>query len=148
MNNGQLTMIKVLFVCIHNSARSQMAEAFANLYGKGEIIAKSAGLEKGKLNPFVVEVMHDINIDISKNDTNTVEEFISDGKKFDYLITVCDETNGERCPIYPGLVKDRIHWTFEDPSSFEGTDKEKLQFTRKVRNQIKVKIEEFVLTTS
>lgn len=137
-------MIKILFVCIHNSARSQMAEAFMNYFGAGKITAESAGLEKGKLNLFVVEVMHDINIDIYKNDTNTVEEFISAGKKFDYLITVCDETNGERCPIYPGLVKDRIHWTFEDPSSFQGADKEKLEFARKVRDQIMVKVEEFV----
>ena len=137
-------MIKILFVCIHNSARSQMAEAFANQFGAEKIIAESAGLKKGKLNPFVVEVMHDINIDISKNDTNTVEEFISAGKEFDYLITVCDETNGERCPIYPGLVKDRIHWTFEDPSAVKGSIEEKLEFARKVRDQIKVKVEEFV----
>ena len=137
-------MIKILFVCIHNSARSQMAEAFVNLHGKGKIIAESAGLEKGKLNPFVIEVMHDINIDISKNKTNTVEEFISEGRKFDYLITVCDETSGEKCPIYPGLVKDRIHWTFEDPSSFQGTNEEKLIFTRKIRDRIKTKVEEFV----
>ena len=137
-------MIKILFVCIHNSARSQMAETFTNYFGAGEITAESAGLEKGKLNPFVVEVMHDINIDISKNKTNTVEEFITERKKIDYLITVCDETNGERCPIYPDLVKDRIHWTFEDPSSFQGTDTEKLEFTRKVRDQIKVKVEEFM----
>jgi len=137
-------MIKILFVCIHNSARSQMAEAFVNLHGKGKIIAESAGLEKGKLNPFVIEVMHDINIDISKNKTNTVEEFISEGRKFDYLITVCDETSGEKCPIYPGLVKDRIHWTFEDPSSFQGTNEEKLIFTRKIRDLIKTKVEEFV----
>ena len=121
-----------------------MAEAFANQFGAGKLIAESAGLEKGKLNPFVAEVMHDINIDISKNLTNTVEEFITKGKQFDYLITVCDETNGERCPIYPGLVKDRIHWTFEDPSSFQGTDKDKLEFARKVRDQIKVKVEEFI----
>ena len=139
-------MIKILFVCIHNSARSQMAEAFVNLHGKGKIIAESAGLEKGKLNPFVIEIMHDINIDISKNKTNTVEEFISEGRKFDYLITVCDETNGEKCPIYPGLVKDRIHWTFEDPSSFQGTNEEKLDFTRKIREQIKAKVEEFIYT--
>ena len=137
-------MIKILFVCIHNSARSQMAEAFVNHFGAGKIIAESAGLEKGKLNPFVVEVMQDINIDISKNETNTVENFISEGRKFDYLITVCDETNGEMCPIYPGLVKDRIHWTFEDPSSFQGTNKEKLNFTRNIRDEIKVKIEEFI----
>ena len=137
-------MIKILFVCIHNSARSQMAEAFVNHFGAGKITAESAGLEKGKLNPFVVEVMHDINIDISNHDTNTVEEFISEEKKFDYLITVCDETNGERCPIYPGLFKDRIHWTFKDPSSFQGSDTEKMEFTRKVRDQIKVKIEEYV----
>ena len=137
-------MIKILFVCIHNSARSQMAEAFVNYFGKGKITAESAGLEKGKLNPFVVEVMHDINIDISKNKTNTVEEFISAGKEFDHLITVCDETNGERCPIYPGLVKDRIHWTFEDPSVVEGSIEEKLEFARKVRDQIKVKVEGYV----
>ena len=140
----KIIMIKILFVCIHNSARSQMAEAFANYFGKGKIVAESAGLEKGKLNPFVVEVMHDINIDISQNKTNTVEEFISEGRKFDYLITVCDEANGERCPIYPGLVKDRIHWTFEDPSAVIGSVEEKLEFARKIRDQIKGKVKEFI----
>ena len=80
-------MTKFLFVCIHNSARSQMAEAFANLFGKGKVIAESAGPEKGRLNPIVIKVMAEIGIDISNNETNTVESFISEGRKFDYLIT-------------------------------------------------------------
>jgi arsenate reductase (thioredoxin) len=136
-------MKNILFVCIHNSARSQMAEAFLNSLGLKNVKAESAGLEEGKLNPVAVEAMKEIGIDISGNKTKTVKGFIESGKQYDYVITVCDATSGERCPIFPGNAYKRLHWSFDDPSSFAGTPEEKLTKTRIVRDQIKAKIDEF-----
>jgi len=135
-------MIKVLFVCIHNSARSQMAEAFTNLLGKGRMTAESAGLEPGKLNPFVVEAMKEKGIDISNNVTKSVFDFYRSGKKYNYVVTVCDEASGEKCPIFPG-VNERIHWSFKDPSSFKGTNEEILESTRLVRDEIENQVFEW-----
>ena len=133
---------KVLFVCIHNSARSQMAEAFLGQICGEEFEAHSAGLEPGKLNPVVVEAMQEIGIDISSNQTKTVFDYVKSGKVFAYVITVCDETSAERCPIFAG-VTERLHWSFPDPSSFQGTHAERLARTREVRNRIKARIEEW-----
>jgi arsenate reductase len=133
---------KVLFVCIHNSARSQMAEAFLNQICGEQFEAHSAGIEPGKLNPVVVEAMREIGIDISGNKTKAVFDFIKSGQHFAYVITVCDETSAERCPIFPGVTT-RLHWGFPDPSSFQGTPAEKLARTREVRDTIKQKIEQW-----
>ena len=130
---------KVLFVCIHNSARSQMAETFLNDLGKDGFTAYSAGLEPGKLNPYVVQAMAEIGYDISHNETNSVWDFIKKSDNFDTVITVCDESSAEACPIFPGNVK-REHWSFADPSSFEGNEEEKLAFTKQVRDEIKQRI--------
>jgi arsenate reductase (thioredoxin) len=130
----------VLFVCIHNSARSQMAEAFLKQSCGSEFEVHSAGLEPGKLNPVVVEAMQEIGIDISGNQTRAVWDFIKSGKAFAYVITVCDEASAERCPIFPGITT-RLHWSFPDPSSFQGTHEAKLARTREVRDIIKAKIE-------
>jgi arsenate reductase len=131
---------KVLFVCIHNSARSQMAEAFLNQICGDEFEAHSAGIEPGKLNPTVVEVMQEVGIDISGNQTKSVAVMLKSSKLFAYIITVCDETSAERCPIFPGVTT-RLHWGFPDPSSFQGA--EKLAKTREVRDAIKKKIEQW-----
>ena len=131
---------KVLFVCIHNSARSQMAEAFLNQICGNEFEAHSAGLEPGKLNPIVVEAMQEVGIDISGNQTKAVFDFIKSGKAFAYVITVCDEASAERCPIFVGVTK-RRHWSFPDPSAIQGTHDEKLARTREIRDTIKQKIE-------
>lgn len=136
-------MIKVLFVCIHNSARSQMAEAFVNLHGNDRVVAESAGLEPGKLNPFVVEVMKERAIDISGNATKSVFDFYKAGKKYHYVITVCDETSGEQCPIFPG-VNEKLHWSFDDPSSYKGNREEILERTRQVRDKIERKVLEWM----
>lgn len=130
----------VLFVCIHNSARSQMAEAFLNKICGDKFQAHSAGLEPGKLNPVVVEAMREIGLDISRNQTKAVLDFVNSGKPFAYVITVCDETSAERCPVFPG-VTNRLHWSFPDPSGFRGTAEEKLARTREVRDMIKAQIE-------
>jgi arsenate reductase len=129
---------KVLFVCIHNSARSQMAEAFLNQICPDEFEAQSAGIEPGKLNPIVVEAMKEIGIDISGNKTKSASDMR--GQKFSHVITVCDETSAERCPIFPGMTT-RLHWSFQDPSSFSGTPEEKLAKTREVRDTIKQRVE-------
>ncbi len=136
---------RVLFVCIHNSARSQMAEAFLNQLGGDFFEAESAGLEPGKLNPFVVEVMKEIGYDISQNKTKSVFDLYKAGKTYDYVITVCDPEAAERCPIFPGKVE-RLHWGFKDPSSFQGTDEEKCAFTRTVRDEIQAAVEAFIKT--
>src|SRR6185295_7561226 len=133
---------RVLFVCIHNSARSQMAEAFLNHICGDNFEAHSAGLEPGKLNPIVVEAMQEIGIDISRNQTKAVFDYVKSGESFAYVITVCDEASAERCPIFP-WVTTRLHWSFPDPSSFKGTPEERLAGTRQVRDTIKAKIEEW-----
>ncbi len=134
---------KVLFVCIHNSARSQMAEAFLNSLAGDRFEAESAGLEPGSLNPLAVEAMKEIGIDISGNRVKGVFEFIKAGKLFHHVITVCDETSGNRCPIFPGYAK-RLHWNFPDPSALEGTHEEKLNKTREIRDQIRGRIEAWI----
>ena len=133
---------RVLFVCIHNSARSQMAEAFLNQICGEVFEAHSAGLEPGKLNPIVVEAMQEIGIDISGNQTKAVFDYFKSGKIFAYVITVCDEASAERCPIFPGVTK-RLHWSFPDPSAIQGTPEEKLAGTREIRDTIKAKIEQW-----
>jgi arsenate reductase len=133
---------RVLFICIHNSARSQMAEAFLNDICGEQFEAHSAGLEPGKLNPIVVEAMQEIGIDISRNQTKAVFDMYTSGKSFAYVITVCDETSAERCPIFPGVTT-RLHWSFPDPSSLEGTHEEKLARIREIRDTIKAKVEDW-----
>jgi len=133
----------VLFVCIHNSARSQMAEAFLNQFGGEAFHAESAGIEPGKLNPTVVKVMQEAGIDLSKNDTKSVFDLFKQGKRYNAVITVCDAASAESCPIFPGIVK-RMGWSFADPSSFTGTEEEKLEQTRKVRDQIKEAVLAFI----
>ena len=131
--------MNILFVCIHNSARSQMAEALMNRICAGKIHAQSAGIEPGKLNPIVVEAMAEEGIDISRNATKSVADMIASGVRFDYVITVCDEASAERCPIFPGGGA-RLHWGFPDPSQFTGTHDEKLAAVREVRDAIAQKI--------
>ncbi len=136
---------KVLFICVHNSARSQMAEAFLKKYGGDRFEVESAGLEPGKLNPVVVEVMKEVGIDISQNKTKSVLDFYKQGKQYDYVVTVCAESEAGKCPIFPGTtVTKRMHWGFNDPSSFQGTREEKLEKTREVRDKIKIRITEWL----
>ena len=134
---------KILFVCVHNSARSQMAEAFLKQLDNGCFEADSAGLEPGTLNPLAVDVMNEIGIDISQQPTNDVFEFMQQERQFDYVITVCDESVGERCPIFPGMAE-RLHWTLEDPASLSGSYEEKLAKTRMIRDQIRQRVTFFL----
>ena len=136
-------MEKVLFVCIHNSARSQMAEAFLNELGTGRFEAESAGLEPGKLTPIVIQAMQEVGLDISENTCDSIEGFLHRTNEFAYVVTVCDETSAENCPTFPGNVK-RLHWGFPDPSSLEGSAEERLARTRKIRDLIRVRIEQWL----
>jgi arsenate reductase len=138
---------KVLFVCIHNSARSQMAEAFLNAMAPDRFEAESAGIEPGPLNPTVVKAMQEAGIDLSENKTKSVQQFLDEGRQYDYIITVCDEASVEHCPVFPGKGQ-RFHMGFADPSSFRGSEGERLEMTIAVRDQIKVKIEQWIKENS
>jgi arsenate reductase len=133
---------KVLFICIHNSARSQMAEAWLNHICGDHFEAQSAGLEPGTLNPLAVQVMSEVGIDISKKQTQEVFDVFKSGQLFAYVVTVCDESSAEKCPIFPGVTK-RLHWSFPDPSRVSGSAEEKLEKVREIRDQIRAKIEEW-----
>lgn len=131
---------KILFVCVHNSARSQMAEAFCNQLCGDLFEAESAGLQPGNLNPLVIEAMHEIGFDLSGKATRSVFEAVKAGRLFSYVITVCDETAAEKCPVFPGITR-RLHWGFPDPSVLTGTHAEKMQEVRKIRDSIRQRIE-------
>jgi len=137
-------MDKVLFVCVHNSARSQMAEAFLKKYGAGRFAAESAGVEPGRLNPVVVAAMREVGIDISQNQTKSVFDFYQQGRLYSYVITVCDQGE-DKCPVFPGISQ-RLHWSFADPSSFQGSEEDKLKKTREVRDQIEAKVKAWIGT--
>lgn len=135
--------IRVLFVCIHNSARSQMAETLLNTLAGDRFLAESAGLEPGTLNPIAVEAMREVGIDISRNQTKSVFDLLKQKHSYQYLITVCDETSAERCPSFPGNSQ-KLHWSFKDPSLFTGTYEEKLTKIRELRDAIKVQIKQWL----
>lgn len=123
---------KVLFICTHNSARSQMAEGFLNAYYSGHYEVYSAGIRPKKISKYAIKAMREIGIDISSYRSKSIEQFR--GMRFDYVVTVCDHAR-EMCPFFPG---DKIlHKGFEDPSSFKGTPDETLEHTRGVRDNIR-----------
>ena len=130
----------VLFICVHNSARSQMAEAFLSEICGVQFEAHSAGLDPGTLNPLAVEAMREIGIDISQKQTQSLFDVFKTGELFAYVITVCDESSADRCPIFPGVTR-RLHWSFADPSALTGTQEERLAGTRKIRDEICARIE-------
>ena len=133
---------RVLFLCTGNSARSQMAEAYLRKYADDRFEAHSAGLEPEGLNPLTVQVMDEVGLDISGYKSKGVDTYL--GKVlFQYLVTVCDDAD-KNCPtVWPGVNK-RLHWSFEDPAAFQGTDEEKLAKFRQVRDQIDEKIKAWI----
>jgi|TARA_Y100000996_G_scaffold387160_1_gene345730 polyphosphate kinase len=134
--------INILCVCIHNSARSQMAEAFLNTLSP-DMNAKSAGISPGKLNPLVVESMQNIGIDISKNKTKSVENILKKKTKFDFIIFVCAESQAENCPVIPYESK-KLYWSIDDPSSLKGVKSVKLKKIDKIRDEIENKVRDFI----
>ena len=128
---------KVLFVCTHNSSRSQMAEGLLRSLYADYYKAFSGGIEPSEVNPYATRVMEEIGIDISRHRSKNVSEFV--GQKFDYVITVCNQAK-EACPFFPGGII--IHKSFSDPSETTGDDEEILLAFRKSRDEIKTWIEE------
>ncbi|MFP4011429.1 MAG: arsenate reductase ArsC [Spirochaetaceae bacterium] len=135
--------IRVLAVCIHNSARSQMTEEYLRKLGGEAVDVESAGLEPGEINPVVVELLKEDGIDITGKKTASVYDLHAAGKSFDYVIAVCDPESAERCPIFPA-EKRRLHWPFADPSRAVGSFEEKTAYVRPIRDEIKQRVAEFV----
>ena len=133
----------VLFICVQNSARSQIAAALLNEMCGDDFEAHSAGLEPGVLNPLAVEALQERGIDISRNETQSVFDVWKSAQHiFAYAITVCSEAEAEGCPIFPGVTT-RLHWSFPDPAKFTGTQAEKIAKTRELLEEIRAKIEAF-----
>ena len=135
---------KVLFLCTHNSARSQMAEGLLRHLGRESCEVFSAGTEKTRVRPQAIQVMAELGIDISQQQSKPLEQYL--GQPFDYVITVCDAAN-EACPVFPG-AKQRLHWSFEDPAAAVGSEEERLRVFRSVRDNIKEHIETNLLSPS
>jgi arsenate reductase len=134
---------KILFICRHNSGRSQIAEAYLKKMGEGDFYVESAGLEPAEsVNPIVVDVMKEEGIDLSRQKPQSVFEKFKAGELYDHVITVCADTENN-CPIFPGIVQ-RLHMPFPDPSGVEGTWEEKMAAVREIRDQIKNWLEETI----
>ena len=133
-------MKKVLFICTKNSARSQMAEGLINHDLAGKVQAFSAGIEPSSVNPLAIAVMMELGIDISGHRSKSLEEFLDE--KFDFVITLCDHA-AESCPIFFGGVQ-RVHMGFPNPTAISGSDEERLMAFRKVRDQIRTQLVEFL----
>src|SRR5438270_13632850 len=132
---------RVLFLCTHNSARSQMAEGLLRQLGGDRFDVFSAGTEATHVRPLAIRAMAELGIDISGQQSKTLDRYL--GEPFDDVITVCDTAN-EACPIFPG-AKQRRHWSFEDPSKATGSEDEQLAVYRRVRDEIRVRIEKELL---
>ncbi len=131
-------MTRVLFLCTHNSARSQMAEGLLRALGADEFESFSAGTEATHVRPLAIKAMAELGIDISGQRSKVLTEYLS--QPFDYVITVCDQAN-ESCPIFPGATY-RLHWSFPDPSKATGSEEQQLAVYREVRDSIAARIKE------
>ena len=137
VERGAETRRRVLFLCTHNSARSQMAEGLLRYLAGDRYEVYSAGTEATSVRPEAVAAMGEVGIDISLQESETLERYL--GQPFDCVITVCDDAN-EACPVFPG-AESRLHWSFTDPSQATGTDEERLGMFRRVRDQLRERIE-------
>src|SRR5579883_607960 len=137
---GSQTKQRVLFVCTHNSARSQMAEGWLRHLAGDRFAAFSAGTEARGVNPIAIRAMAEVGIDISAQESKTLDRYLAE--PWDAVITVCDQAN-ESCPFFPG-GKHRLHWSFPDPSTATGTDDEKLAVYRTVRDAIRIRLKEIL----
>jgi arsenate reductase len=132
--------IRVLFVCTHNSARSQLAEALLREYGGADFEVASAGTEVTRVNPYAIRVLADLGIDTSAARSKSIREFLD--QRFDYVITVCDRAR-ETCPVFPGS-ENTLHWGLDDPSEVEGTDEERLAAFRRTQLEISARLRPFI----
>ena len=134
---------RILFLCTHNSARSQMAEGLLRQLAGDRFEVMSAGTEATHIRPLAIRAMDEIGIDISGQESKTLDRYLDE--PFDYVITVCDDAN-EACPFFPGAAN-RLHWSFEDPSRVEGSEEERLAVFRSVRDRIRERIEDDLVAT-
>lgn len=134
---------RVLILCTGNSARSQMAEGLLRHDGGDRFDVESAGTIASFVRPQAIEAMKEIGIDISGHRSKSVDEFTA--QEFDYVVTVCDNAK-ENCPIFPGKTE-RIHWSFDDPADATGTEEEKLAVFRRVRDEIRTRLQGFIENT-
>ena len=132
---------RVLFLCTHNSARSQMAEGLLRHLAGDRFDAHSAGTEATHVRPLAARAMAEVGADISGQESKTLERYLRE--PFDYVVTVCDAAN-EACPVFHG-ARERLHWSFPDPSRVSGTEEERLGAFRAVRDEIRARIEEELL---
>jgi thioredoxin type arsenate reductase len=137
-----MTKRRVLFLCTHNSARSQMAEGFLRAFGENRFEAASAGTEATRVHPLAVRVMDEVGIDLGGHSSKTFDQFLA--QPWDFVITVCDDAN-ERCPVFPARTT-RLHWSFEDPSAASGSEDERLRVFRRIRDEIRGRLEGFIAT--
>ena len=135
------TQQRVLFVCTHNSARSQMAEGMLRAWGGDRFEAFSAGTEATSVRPEAIAAMSEIGIDISRQASKALEPFL--GESFTWLITVCDQAR-ESCPTLPGVTQ-QGHWSIDDPSAVQGTDEERIEAFRQARDVLRGRIQMFIL---
>jgi arsenate reductase len=132
--------MRVLILCTGNSARSQMAEGLLRALSRGAVEASSAGTKPSQVNPLAIAAMKEAGIDISAHRSKSVEEFAA--QRFDIVITVCDNAK-ETCPIFPG-APERIHWSFPDPATVEGSQEEKLRAFRDVRDGLQQRLQQLM----
>ena len=136
-----MTTRRVLFLCTHNSARSQMAEGLLRHLAGDRFEVMSAGTEATSVRSEAIEAMSELGVDISGQESKTLERYL--GEPFDYVVTVCDDAN-EACPVFPG-AENRLHWSLQDPSRAEGSEEQRLEVFRKVRDEIQTRISEELL---
>ena len=132
-----MSRMRVLFLCTHNSARSQMAEGLLRHLGGDRFEVASAGTEATGVRPLAVRAMAEIGIDLRHHTSKTLDRYL--GERWDYVITVCDSAN-EACPVFPRAAT-RLHWSFEDPSAATGTDEQRLAVFRRVRDEIRGRLQ-------
>ena len=135
--------IRVLFICVHNSGRSQMGEAFLNEMAGDRFHSESAGFRPTRINLLVAEAMGEVGIDLSQKKTQNVFNLYREGNLYDYVITVCEESTENKCPLFPGVTR-RLNWPFDNPETFEGTHEEKLNQVRRIRDEIKSRIKAWI----
>lgn len=132
---------RVIFVCTHNSARSQMAEGMLRAWGSDRFEVASAGTEATAVRPEAIEVMHEIGIDISGHESKSIDRFLGDA--FAWLVTVCDGAK-ESCPTVPGVAR-QVHWSIDDPSAVQGDPTARLEAFRRARDELRDRLRGFML---
>ncbi|HER35201.1 MAG: arsenate reductase ArsC [Halothiobacillaceae bacterium] len=134
---------RVLFVCIHNSGRSQMAEAFLNGLGGPAFVAESAGVIPRPIQPDVVRVMQEVGYDLSGVESDNIVDFFREGRLYEQVIYVCERGTEKDCPLFPG-VRQTLHWPYPDPATLAGDEAKRLAALREIRDRIRERVEDWL----